>query len=208
MRHNQIESRRRVTNQAIVDAVMERAPGAVLDIGCGEGWLVRALAGRVERRVGVDAIASLVAQAEAAGGGEFRVASYDDIHQGVIEERFDVAVCNFSLIGKASVEALIRAVPSLLAANGALIVQTLHPLMACGEAPYVDGWREGSWNGFDQSFVDPAPWYFRTLSGWCGLFASAGLQVGDIREPLHPDTGKPASLILIGTVAPSVRASG
>jgi hypothetical protein len=35
----EIESRRLVTNQAIIDAVTSNEPGSVLDIGCGEGWL-------------------------------------------------------------------------------------------------------------------------------------------------------------------------
>jgi len=46
VREGQIESRRLVTNQAIIDAVISRAPRTALDIGCGEGWLVRALAER------------------------------------------------------------------------------------------------------------------------------------------------------------------
>jgi hypothetical protein len=29
----------------------------------------------------------------------------------------------------------------LLNAGGTAIVQTLHPVIACGDAPYVDGWR-------------------------------------------------------------------
>src|SRR5438874_1602582 len=44
VRDNQIESRRLVTNQAVVDAIVGRSPRTALDIGCGEGWLVRALA--------------------------------------------------------------------------------------------------------------------------------------------------------------------
>ena len=43
---DQIESRILVTDQAIIDAVVGRSPNVVLDIGCGEGWLVRALAAR------------------------------------------------------------------------------------------------------------------------------------------------------------------
>ncbi|HVC18047.1 MAG TPA: class I SAM-dependent methyltransferase, partial [Rhodanobacter sp.] len=80
-------------------------------------------------------------------------------------------------------------------------VQTLHPLMACGGQPYRDGWREGSWDGFEGSFSDPAPWYFRTLESWLGLFRSSGLQLCELREPLHPVSGKPASVIFIAQLA-------
>ena len=46
VRHGAIESRRQVTDQAILLAILGRQPERVLDLGCGEGWLLRALAGR------------------------------------------------------------------------------------------------------------------------------------------------------------------
>lgn len=97
-----------------------------------------------------------------------------------------------------SVEGVLNAVPALLNPNGAFIVQTLHPVIACGDLPYRDGWREGSWAGFSDDFTDPAPWYFRTLESWVKLFTDNGLQFNELQEPLHPATGKPASVILIG----------
>lgn len=198
VRGGEIESRRLVTDQAIVDAVRSRAPRTGLDIGCGEGWLVRALDG--VRMTGVDVVPGLIEQAHVAGGGEFRVLSYEQIARGELALAVDVAVCNFSLIGKESVDGVFGAARTLLNPGGALIVQTLHPLMACGDAPYVDGWRQGSWAGFSDDFVDAPPWYFRTLESWVRLYAGAGLRLVDIREPVHPATGKPASAILIGAM--------
>ena len=198
VRGDEIESRRLVTNQAIVDAVRRRAPRTGLDIGCGEGWLVRALDG--VQMTGVDVVPGLVEQARRAGGGDFRVLSYEQIARGELALEVDVAVCNFSLIGKESVDGVVGAARGLLAPGGALIVQTLHPMMACGDAPYADGWRAGSWAGFSAGFVDPPPWYFRTLESWVRLFRDAGLQLAELREPIHPVSGKPASLILVGSV--------
>jgi len=197
----QIESRKLVTDRAVVEAVLDAAPRTVLDIGCGEGWLVRALAGHGIRAIGIDAVADLVMQARCAGGGEFRVATYEDIAAGKLDLRVDLAVCNFALLGKESVEGLLHALPSLLHSGGQLIVQTLHPLIACGDAAYIDGWREGSWSGFSADFTDPPPWYFRTLESWIDLFLRHGFQVLRMREPLHPGTGKPASVILRARVA-------
>ncbi len=201
IRDGRIESRTLVTNQAIIDAVMSRAPKSVLDIGCGEGWLVRALAANGIRAIGVDVVPDLIDQAQRAGGGEFRVASYEAIGAGELDVRVDVAVANFSLIGKEAVETLIRRIPSLLERDGALIVQTLHPLVATGDAPYVDGWRTGSWAGFGSDFTDPAPWYFRTLESWVRLFGESGLRVAEIREPVHPNSGKPASAVFVAEMA-------
>ncbi|MBA3466016.1 MAG: class I SAM-dependent methyltransferase, partial [Gemmatimonadaceae bacterium] len=85
----------------------------------------------------------------------------------------------------------------LLDRGGAFIVQTLHPVVAGGDLPYEDGWREGSWTGFSTEFTDPAPWYFRTLESWIRLFREGGLRVMELREPVHPVTRKPASVIFI-----------
>ncbi|MGK2913875.1 MAG: class I SAM-dependent methyltransferase [Porticoccaceae bacterium] len=199
VRDGRIESRRAVTDRAIVAAVTARNPPSVLDIGCGEGWLARALAAPGISVTGVDVVPELIEAAQRAGGGDFRVASYADLAAGKIPNRFDVAVANFSLLGGASVDKLFAAIPQLLNAGGAFIVQTLHPaVVARGEHPYRDGWREGTWAGIEGDFGDPAPWYFRTLESWTRLFRANGLQLLEIREPVHPATGSPVSAIFIG----------
>ena len=196
VRGGEIESRRLATDAAIVDAVRAHAPRTGVDLGCGEGWLVRALP--EVTMVGVDAIEGLVEQARAAGGGDFRVLSYEEIAAGALALAADVAVANFSLIGNEAVDGLFATAPTYLRAGGTLVVQTVHPVMACGDAPYADGWRAGSWAGFSADFQDAPPWYFRTVSSWIALFARHGLRVVEMREPLHPRTGKPVSLVLAG----------
>ena len=197
VRDQKIESRKLVTNQAIVEAVMSRSPLTALDIGCGEGWLARELAGHGMRVMGVDVVPDLIEQAKRAGAGEFQVASYEDIAAGELDMQVDAVIANFSLIGKESVEGVLRRIPSLLTDDGTLFIQTLHPVTACGELPYTDGWRKGSWAGFDDDFSDPAPWYFRTMERWLQLLSETGFQKIETREPLHPATGRPASVIFI-----------
>lgn len=204
VREGHIDTRIKITDQAVVDTVVGRAPRSVLDLGCGEGWLARALSRHGIDVLGVDVVPALIAQARAAGGCEFRVLSYADLTRGdraraLFTTRFDALVCNFSLLGADSVEALINAAPSLLNATGALIVQTLHPVSSCGDAPYVDGWRPGSWDGFGAQFTDPAPWYFRTVQSWQALFAHAGFSSVTTFEPIHPDTMRPASIIFVAS---------
>ncbi|MDT8399726.1 MAG: methyltransferase domain-containing protein [Pseudomonadales bacterium] len=161
VREGQIESRRQITDQAIIDVISSRLPHSVLDIGCGEGWLARELAARGMHVVGTDVVPKLVEEARRAGGGDCRVLSYEEIAAGKLKVSVDVVVCNFALLGKESVEGVFGAVPSLLNPQGAFVVQTLHPVLACGDLPYRDGWRQGSWAGFSTAFSDPAPWYFR-----------------------------------------------
>lgn len=197
VRDGRIESRQQVTDAAIVDAVLGRSPRSVLDIGCGEGWLARELAARNIRTTGIDVVPELVEAARRAGGGDFHVASYEELVAGKLEMQADVAVCNFSLLGRESVESLVRTAPSFLGTKGAFIVQTLHPVMSCDDLPYRDGWREGSWTGFGPEFTNPAPWYFRTLESWTKLFTDSGLRLLEMREPVHPESRKPASVIFI-----------
>jgi 2-polyprenyl-3-methyl-5-hydroxy-6-metoxy-1,4-benzoquinol methylase len=201
VREEHIESRKLVTNRAIIDAVVDRSPRTALDVGCGEGWLVRALAAHGIQSVGVDVVPELIERAAHAGGGDFRVASYEDIAGGALDLRVDAVIANFSLIGRESVDNLLARIARLLNPGGALIVQTLHPVAATGDFPYADGWREGSWSGFSTDFTDPAPWYFRTIESWTRLLRDSGLYLIDLREPLHPISGKPASVLFIAEVS-------
>lgn len=197
VRGGYIESRKLITDKAIVEAVLSHSPESVLDIGCGEGWLIRALSSQVAHLVGVDVVPDLIEQAESAGGGHFLVASYEDIAAGAVEGLFDAVVCNFSLLGKESVEALFVAIPTILKPGGVFIVQTPHPVIS-NDLHYIDGWRKGSWAGFGSDFIDPAPWYFRTLESWVALFSDNGFRLLAMREPIHPKTHKPASVIFTG----------
>jgi 2-polyprenyl-3-methyl-5-hydroxy-6-metoxy-1,4-benzoquinol methylase len=200
IQEQQIESRKLITDRSIVNAVVSRGGQTLLDLGCGEGWLTRALIAQGINVLGTDAIPELLNRARAMGLGNFELASYIDIAAGQIGTKFDVVVANFSLIGKESVESLFRSMPSLLNDGGSFIVQTLHPTISCGDLPYLDGWRASSWDGFSDEFTDPAPWYFRTLESWVELYTTNGLSIVEIREPIHPQTGKPAAIIFIGVL--------
>jgi 2-polyprenyl-3-methyl-5-hydroxy-6-metoxy-1,4-benzoquinol methylase len=194
-----IRSRKLVTDRAIIDTVLSVSPRRVLDLGCGEGWLARALSSSGIEVTGVDVVPDLIAEAARLGGGEFHLQAYDAIaNRQWRAGPFDAAVCNFSLLGKESVELLIGAMGDYLNAAGYLIVQTLHPVAACGDNHYQDGWRPGNWLGFSSEFRDPAPWYFRTLESWISLLRGSRFEVTECREPTVPGGVLPASVILVG----------
>jgi 2-polyprenyl-3-methyl-5-hydroxy-6-metoxy-1,4-benzoquinol methylase len=193
-----IRSRKLVTDQAIVDAVLCVNASSVLDLGCGEGWLTRALDRGGIKVTGIDAVPELIAEARRLGKGEFQVCDYGSI--AALQWRsapFGAAVCNFSLLGKDSVESLLSGVVHYLDDAGYLIVQTLHPVCACGDHAYEDGWRPGNWLGFSAEFSDPAPWYFRTLESWWAMLRRSGFEVLECREPTAPAATAPAAVIFI-----------
>lgn len=195
LENNEIESRKLATNQAIINTILAQKPQRVIDIGCGEGWLMSQLAEQgVEILFGIDAIPKLIDNAqEKSPNASFTACTYQEIAQVDLPKAyFDVAVCNFSLLGKESTEILVKFLPTLLTKNGKVIIQTLHPQMIGQES---SGWIEGSWKGMKREFSMPYDWYFRTLEDWLQLFKDAKLEVVDTIAPTHPQTQQPASII-------------
>ena len=197
IQNGEIATRVQVTNKAIIDAVTKCAPKTVLDVGCGEGWLVRELVAKGMDALGIDAIPGFIESANKHKIGRFKVLFYEKTSNNELREKFDVVVCNFSLLGENSVNSLVQKIPSLLNENGVFIVQTIHPVAGCGSSKYEDGWREGSWAGFNENFSAPAPWYFRTIESWKNLFKQNGFILSKIIEPLNPKTKEPASIVFI-----------
>jgi 2-polyprenyl-3-methyl-5-hydroxy-6-metoxy-1,4-benzoquinol methylase len=197
VRERRIPSRVAGTDHAIVDAVRRQPRGHVLDVGCGEGWLTRALAAQGYSVVGIDASPPLIDRARDLGGGEFRVLSYDALitEPGLAGGPYDTIVLNFALLSD-DVAPLLGALVSCLAPRGAVLIQTVHPWTASGDQSYVDGWRLETFDAFGGSFPAPMPWYFRTLQTWFGQIAGAGLEVTHLAEPRHPETMRPLSLLL------------
>tara|TARA_R110002073_G_scaffold336589_1_gene536494 strand:- start:7950 stop:8648 length:699 start_codon:yes stop_codon:yes gene_type:complete len=204
VRDGEIASRELLTNQAIIDAVLASKPTTVLDLGCGEGWLTRALAQRGILAVGVDAVAELIHAARLYKQPNnnsidtpptYQHLSYEQIIAGALSDKFDTVTCNFSLLGKESVEGLFVTFHRLLSRKGQIVIQTPHPL-SNAQLPYQSGWRSGSWAGFSDAFTDPAPWYFRTLEDWRALFDQNQLTITQEISPTL-EGEKPSSIIFV-----------
>ena len=195
---NQIESRRAATDEAILQAVLRYGPRRVLDVGCGEGWLTRALANRGVEVVGVDGCAALIDRACDKGGGCFRAIGYDDIiaDRAILGQSYDTIVCNFSLLGE-EIGDLLRSLQQAIVLDGHLLIQTIHPFTSSQEQPYVDGWKIETFNNFGGAFRESMPWYYRTVSSWFQQVSESGWRVCEFEEPIHPQTKIPLSLLLI-----------
>jgi SAM-dependent methyltransferase len=196
IRSGAIESRQQVTNQAILLAIMGRQPQRVLDLGCGEGWLLRALADLGIAAVGVDGDATLAEAARLAGSSTVHVADYDALVEAKVDIGcdFDLICANFSLLHQ-DIIPLLAAMNVLLVPGGALVIQTLHP-WAAAAGDYQDGWREESFAGFKGQW-QPMPWYFRTLSSWCNALDMAGFRLISLQEPQHPQSPVPQALLMV-----------
>lgn len=229
VRGQAIASRRLGTDKAILQAIRERRPRTLLDVGCGEGWLVRSAAIDGVDTTGIDASDLLIEHARAGGGGRFKVCSYADLTENPekVGANYDVIVLNFALFEEES-RPLLRALATRLSAGGVLIIQTVHPWSdtrtpsdtatqsetetqrdtatppdtATGRnpttQPYENGWRTENFAWMD-GFSEPMPWYFRTMASWVDLLSGGGYRIEQLREPLHPDSGIPMSLLLIAS---------
>ncbi len=196
VRDGLIPSRQAGTDSAIVEACGSLPVGRVLDVGCGEGWLVRELSARGVDVMGIDVSPPLIASATERGGGAFHVATYAELESDsrVAAGPWSGIVCNFALLSD-PVYPLLAALRARLAANGRLLIQTVHPWSAKGDAPYRSEWRTEAFDAFAVAFPSPMPWYYRTLADWLADFGKADLRVVQLNEPVHPLTGAPLSLL-------------
>jgi SAM-dependent methyltransferase len=197
VRQGLIPSRRAGTDAAILAAIAECGPRWLLDIGCGEGWLVRAAEGITGcAGVGIDASAELIAAAQTADSVN-RYAALDYaafvLADDDIGADFDVAVFNYSLFAE-DIAPLLRAAASRLVAGGTLIIQTVHP---GGQGD--DGWRDEDFSAFGGGDWAPMPWYCRSLDAWRAALRDAGLKLDELREPAAD--GRVLSLLMICTQA-------
>lgn len=200
VREGLIASRQAGTDAAIVDAVVRQAPSRFLDMGCGEGWLVRRIARETGcLAVGFDGSAQLIAEARAADPqGCYEVVSYQDILNGTARRDgpFDVIAFNYALFDEAAA-ALLATVKDDLAPGGVIIIQTLHPWAANDGTDYCDGWRTEDFAAFESDGWSAMPWFFRTLESWHKTLRDAGLCLLEIKEPTAKPGETPLSLLMV-----------
>ena len=114
-----------MTNTAIIHRILEHKPRSLLDIGCGEGWLSRAIAENNIDVLGIDIVPTFIEYANQKSKAQFDICSYENLPTYQFRQLFDCIVCNFSLLGKESTEIVIATSKNLLTETGRLIIQTL-----------------------------------------------------------------------------------
>lgn len=175
----------------------------VLDLGCGEGIVARALADRGAAVVGIDPSEALITHARAAEHPHPTGASYrQDDGQSldtVNNESMDLVTAALSLNNIADLHAAIRAVKRVLKPTGKLAFTVPHP---CFDGPgtmsiSMDGTvrrvvgdylGEGFWRSTHPQSVRRAGNYHRTISSYTTALIDHGLLIEVLAEPAPNET--------------------
>jgi SAM-dependent methyltransferase len=160
--------------------LLDRVTGSALDIGCGPGRLVAALAQRGIYALGIDIAPTAVGLTRRAGGRALQLSVFDEIPGS-----WDVAVLADGNIGIGGDPVrLLRRVGELLSTNGQVLVELDPPHSGAGTEQMrledADG-RAGAW----------FPWAHVAADAIAPLATAAGLRV--IEEWTAPDRPAPAS---------------
>lgn len=170
----------------------------VLDVGCGEGIVTRALADRGAKVVGIDPTAALIGYAQAAEHAHPIGASYhQDDGQSlatVASESIDWVIAALSLNNIADLHATIDAIKRVLKPTGKLAFTVPHP---CFDAPGAtaitvhgsprrvvgDYLAEGFWRSTHPQSVRRAGNHQRTISTYTTALLEHGFSIEVLAEP-------------------------
>jgi ubiquinone/menaquinone biosynthesis C-methylase UbiE len=187
----------------LLNALPDRMPGFdVLDVGCGEGIVSRALATAGARVVGIDPTHTLIAHAEAAErahpvGVAYRVDDGATLRT-VADGSVDGVTAALSLNNIADLDAALRSVRRVLRPGGFLAFTVPHP---CFDAPGTetistprgvrrvagDYFVEGLWRSAHPQSVRRAGNYHRTISTYLTAVLDHGFALQSFEEPAPSD---------------------
>ncbi|MGK4580589.1 class I SAM-dependent methyltransferase [Kitasatospora sp. HPMI-4] len=184
----------------LLDLLPDRLGGCrVLDLGCGEGIIARAVAARGAAVLGIDPSPRMIEHARAAGTGGAGTVVYE-VDDGcvlgtVADSSVDWVTAGLSLNNVPDLDAALAAVRRVLAARGSLVLTIPHP---CFEAPHA-GWTqaadgaarrvvgdylaEGFWRSGNPEAVRRAGNHHRTLATYLTALLRHAFVVEAVAEP-------------------------
>jgi 2-polyprenyl-3-methyl-5-hydroxy-6-metoxy-1,4-benzoquinol methylase len=193
---------------ALLDACGDLAGRDVLDLGCGQGWFTRRLAGRGARVTGVDWSPRLIErarryEADAPQGARYAVLDAAQVDAHFAPASFDLVTGCMSLMDMPAPGAALAAARALVRPGGRIVMSVTHPVT---EATYrawerdaqgrklslrIDRYFEAGTTLVDWNMARVAtPFrtvvYRKTLEQWSALIEEAGLVITRLREP-RPD---------------------
>lgn len=175
----------------------------LVDIGCGSGYLARAMAERGAHVTGIDISPRMIAlgerhEAEAPLGIRYRVADAADVAAHLKPASFDMATSCLALQDMPKAAEVLRGVFTVLRPGGRFVASITHP---CSDMPFrrwerdehgnkrwlcVDRYFERgpltyTWERFGETVSTTA--MHATLEDWFGWILAAGFQLRAFREP-------------------------
>lgn len=178
----------------------------IIDAGCGEGYLSRALAREGANVVGIDGSKTMINEAVTNNGGENLKAKYLHSELGdsipLDQEHFDIIIANMVFFSIKDVETVVRNLAECLKKNGEFVVSILHPCFHLNYEQW-DRMHELNSNGgllkisltesykdervIEKSYIDSINKirvYLRPIEFYTQLFFKLGFVITDFREPI------------------------
>jgi ubiquinone/menaquinone biosynthesis C-methylase UbiE len=205
------ESRKYHGDAALLSMLGDVRGARLLDLGCGNGYLSRILAGSGAEVTGVDPSENMIAlaldrEARDPLGVKFAVASTGDLSP-FVDGEFDVIVANHVLTAVVDLDGALAEVDRVLRPGGRLVALFSHPCFSCGPREWISlvpdsprreeiagyvvdhYFRTGTymiegWDGFA-----PVPYVHRPLKEYWRAIRNAGFAVDDFDEPVVNERG-------------------
>ncbi|MFD8595271.1 class I SAM-dependent methyltransferase [Kitasatospora sp. NPDC059646] len=167
----------------------------VLDLGCGEGIIARAVAARGATVLGIDPSPAMIEHARARGGGAVYAVDDGCALRTVADGSVDLVTAGLSLNNVPDLDAALAAVRRVLVPHGSLVLTIPHP---CFEAPHAswttgpDGTArrvvghyltEGFWRSVNPEGARRAGNQHRTLAGYLAALLRHGFVLDAVAEP-------------------------
>jgi ubiquinone/menaquinone biosynthesis C-methylase UbiE len=212
---------------AVLAALGDVAGQPLLDLGCGEGVIARALAERGARVTGVDLSQALLAHArrQEAGGRfdiDYRVSDARTLHD-LPDQVFAGVVANLSICDMPNLDAVVGAAWRVLRPGGRLVFTVPHP---CFETPHAtwsttqDGrparlvnayFDEVFWRSTNPRGVRRVGAWHRPLASYLNTLIGHGFVVTHVEEPrsseamiaAHPGRAEVPLLLLVQATRPA-----
>jgi len=205
-RCNQIETGKDISHDKVLLPAILRLAGrldgmAVLDVGCGCGFLAGRIARRADRVLGIDISERMIEQASSRNQRSklsFRCISVQALAR-FNELHFDLCVANMSVMTMPNLMGALRAVRTLLDKSGVFIFSITHPCFwniyrKDEPSKRFDYWRGHAVTAPFRITLDQKPlpalttYFHRPLSEYVLSVRRAGFVLEDLVEPKPPRT--------------------
>jgi ubiquinone/menaquinone biosynthesis C-methylase UbiE len=178
----------------ILDMLGDLHGKALLDVGCGSGYLTAELAGSAAKVTGTDFSANFISlcKEKYKDRSNLDFIEHDASRSFPFDDAsFNAIACKMVLQYVQDIHTFAAETARLLKDNGELVIVVDHPFRAAYfNAQSEDGPIKDLFSGEPRIKVGlwgktELTWYARTTSDYVRLFIDAGLRLTEIREPLE-----------------------